>query len=90
MLMPPVCILKVLTPLLLSFSKGKVHYALVQSLLFISLTETIDAPEIIRTCDENDSSNKLSNTRSFIFTTLSMKGTAKYDAIKSKNLPNNK
>ena len=90
MLMPPVCLLKVFTPILLSFSKGKVHYSLVQCLLFISLTETIDAPEIIKTCDENDSSNMLSNTRNFIFTTLSMKGTAKYGTIKSKNLPNNK
>ena len=55
MLMPGFCLLKVLTPLLLSFLKRKVHHSLVQSFPFIDLIETIDVPEIIRNYDENDS-----------------------------------
>ena len=88
--MPPFCLLKVLTLLLLWLLKGKLNYSLVQNLPFISLTKTIDVREIIRTCDENDSSNMLSKTRNFIFTTLSIKGTAQYDKIKSNNVPSNK
>lgn len=83
MLMSAFCLLKVLTPLLLSFLKGKVHHSLVKSFPFIDFTETIDVPEIIRIWDENDSASMLSKTRNFIFAILSIKRTAQYDKIQT-------
>lgn len=86
LLMPAFYLLKLLTPLLLSFLKGKVYYSLVQSfpfidLMFLKLLEPV-MKMTLQICSVR--------TKNFIFTTLSIKGTAQYHTSASRNLQSNR